>query len=52
MNSLKARIGYWICSEYWGKGYTSQAFLKILCFERVKGIERVSAFIAKDNVVQ
>lgn len=46
----KAEIGYWIGSNYWGKGYTSKAFLQILDFAISKGIRYVSSTIKEDNV--
>jgi ribosomal-protein-alanine N-acetyltransferase len=47
----KAQIGYWLSSNYWGKGYTSEAFSLVLSFARLKGIEYVSASIIEDNLV-
>ncbi|MHC6179092.1 GNAT family N-acetyltransferase [Clostridium sp. JNZ X4-2] len=46
----KAQVGYWIGSEYWGKGYTSQAFSQILCYAKKKGIRYLNARIIKDNL--
>jgi ribosomal-protein-alanine N-acetyltransferase len=46
----KAQIGYWIGSKYWGKGYTSQAFLQILCCAERKGIRYLNAKILKHNL--
>lgn len=46
----KAEIGYWIGSNYWGKGYTSKAFLQILDFAVSKGIKHVSSTIKEDNI--
>lgn len=50
VNNQKARIGYCICSKYWGNGYTSQAFSQVLSFAKLKGIEYVSASIKEDNL--
>lgn len=47
---LTARIGYWLGSQYWNKGYARQAFRGILCSAKQKGIEYVSTQIEKDNV--
>lgn len=46
----KADIGYWIGSNYWGKGYTSKAFAQILDFAISKGIRYVSSTIKEDNI--
>lgn len=50
LDSHKAQIGYWICSNYWGNGYASQAFSEVLSFARRKGIAYVSASIVENNV--
>lgn len=46
----KARIGYWIGSKYWRKGYTSQAFSLILNYAKRKEIRYLNAKIKKDNL--
>ena len=44
-----ARIGYWLASDHWGEGYTSQAFALALWLARMLGIHRVFAWVDKDN---
>lgn len=44
-----AKIGYWITSKYWNKGYTSTAFEQILDVARKTNIKHVSCSIPKDN---
>ncbi|ADK15309.1 GNAT family N-acetyltransferase [Clostridium ljungdahlii] len=46
----KAKIGYWIGSRYWGKGYASKAFSQILEYAKRKEIKYLSAKIVKDNL--
>lgn len=45
-----ARIGYWIGSEYWNKGYTSKAFQLVLDQAKIRKIKYVSTTIRKDNI--
>lgn len=45
----KARIGYWVGSEFRNKGYCSKGFEELLKIARIKGIESVSSKIAIDN---
>ena len=45
-----ARIGYWIGSTYWNKGYTSKAFQLVLDQAKKRGIEYVSTAIEKNNI--
>ncbi len=45
-----ARIGYWIGSAYWNKGYTSQAFRLMLDQTKRKGIKYISSTIEKENI--
>lgn len=44
-----AKIGYWIASKYWNKGYGSKAFEQILNLAREKNIKIVSCLISKEN---
>jgi RimJ/RimL family protein N-acetyltransferase len=44
-----ARIGYWLASSQWHKGYTSAAFAQILILAKSMGITAVSCAIEKDN---
>lgn len=44
-----ARIGYWIASKYWNKGYTSEAFKQILNLAKDNNIKFVSCSIPKEN---
>lgn len=50
LNQNTARIGYWICSKYWGEGRTSIAFKQLLQVARNKRIDIVSASIKVDNL--
>ena len=45
-----ARIGYWLGSDHWGKGYASEAFALTLWLAREIGIHTVSATIARHNL--
>lgn len=45
-----AQIGYWIGSNFWNKGYTTQAFAHILDLARELKIEFLNASIKKDNI--
>ena len=44
-----ARIGYWITSKYWNKGYTSKAFEQILNLAKEENIKIVSCSTSKEN---
>ena len=44
-----ARIGYWVASKYWNKGYTSKAFEQILNLAKEEDIKIVSCSIFKEN---
>jgi ribosomal-protein-alanine N-acetyltransferase len=46
----KARIGYWLGSAYWNKGYASKAFQLILDKATIREIKYVSSIIRKDNI--
>lgn len=46
----KAQVGYWIGSNYWGNGYTGQAFLQILNYAQRKGIKYLTAKIERENL--
>ena len=50
VNKRSARIGYWISSNYWGNGYTSQAFSLVLGFAKLKSIQYICASIKEDNL--
>ena len=50
VNKRSARIGYWISSNYWGNGYTSQAFSLVLGFAKLKSIQYITASINEDNL--
>ncbi len=45
-----AQIGYWIGSKYWGKGYTSKAFSKVIEFAVSKGFTCVGTTIEIHNI--
>ncbi len=44
------RIGYWIGSEYWGRGYMTEAFALVLSFARRLSLRTVFAHIEPDNI--
>ena len=44
-----AKIGYWITSKYWNKGYTSVAFEQMLNLAKKTNIKQVSCSIPKNN---
>jgi ribosomal-protein-alanine N-acetyltransferase len=44
-----AGIGYWLASDHWGHGYTSQAFALALWLARTLGIHRVFARVGREN---
>jgi ribosomal-protein-alanine N-acetyltransferase len=44
-----ARIGYWLGSAYWNKGYTSKAFQLILKKAKEREIESVFSVIKKES---
>ncbi len=44
-----ARIGYWVASRYWNKGYSSKAFAQILNLAKKDNIKIVSCLISKEN---
>ena len=48
--SHSARIGYWIGSKYWRKGYCTKAFERVTAEAQSRDIERVRASIAQDNL--
>jgi RimJ/RimL family protein N-acetyltransferase len=43
-------IGYWLASDHWGRGYTSQAFALVLWLARTNGIKRVFARVGREHV--
>ena len=45
-----ARIGYWLGSHYWGRGYATEVFSQILDYAAKKGLQEVRATIDKTNV--
>lgn len=45
-----ARIGYWLGSIYWHKGYASKAFHLILEKAKEREFEAVSSMIKKENI--
>jgi len=45
-----ARIGYWIGSTYWNKGYTSKAFQLVLDQAKIREIKYVFSTIRRDNI--
>lgn len=42
-------IGYWLASEHWHQGYTSQAFALTMWLARMLDIHRVHARVANEN---
>ena len=46
----EARIGYWLTSIYWGRGYTGQAFRLVLDYAQQQGFQIVRSSIMEDNM--
>lgn len=44
-----ARIGYWVATEYRGKGYAGAAFAEVLRLAASRGIQKVAARIEAGN---
>jgi len=44
-----ARVGYWIESCQWGKGYATQAFALVIGQAQMLGVEVLTCSILKDN---
>jgi len=49
-NDRQARVGYWIASSEWGKGYTSKAFKQIVTIAKNQGFIKLSASIDPFNI--
>jgi len=49
IQNKEARIGYWITSKHWGKGYTTEAFKQVIDIAKENDIESVSCTISKEN---
>ena len=45
-----ARIGYWLGSKYWNKGYASKAFQLILDLAKRKGLQYVCSTVKEVDV--
>lgn len=45
-----ARIGYWIASNEWNKGYGTQAFNLLVEIAKNHGLKNITSTIDKDNV--
>lgn len=48
--SHTARIGYWLGSKYWHKGYAGKAFLLILELAKRKKLKYVCSTVRADNI--
>lgn len=46
----KARVGYWISSLHWRKGYTSEAFKQLLVIAKNRQINSLTAKFHKQNI--
>lgn len=44
-----ARVGYWIASSEWNKGYTTAAFIQIIEIAKQRGFTKLSASINPSN---
>jgi len=44
-----AKIGYWLASKYWNKGYVTEAFKQTLNIAKESGIKSVSCSIPNEN---
>jgi len=49
-DNRQARVGYWIASSEWGKGYTSAAFKQIVAIAKNQGFIKLSATIDPSNI--
>jgi ribosomal-protein-alanine N-acetyltransferase len=49
-NGSFARVGYWLESSEWNKGYATQAFAQIIEIARKRGFETLSASIGTSNI--
>lgn len=49
-NAGQASTGYWIASEYWGKGYGKESFKEIVKIAKGLGIKTLNSKILKDNI--
>lgn len=49
-NKGQAATGYWIGSEYWGKGYGKESFKEIMKIAIGLGIRSLNSKILKDNL--
>lgn len=50
MDGTTARIGYWLSSSYWNKGYTTQAFSTALEQASKLGVKTIKATIDPKNI--
>ncbi len=48
--SHTARIGYWLGSGYWNRGYTTKAFQLILDLAKRKNLQYVRSTVKKDDI--
>lgn len=44
------RIGYWLASDFWGKGIMSEAFSQALAVARSHGLKAVSGHVPNGNI--
>ena len=44
-----AKVGYWLASSEWNKGYTTAAFIQIIKVAKQRGFTRLSASIDPSN---
>jgi len=50
ISGTTARVGYWIASDEWHKGYGTQAFNLLLAVAKKRGIKTVASTINLDNI--
>jgi RimJ/RimL family protein N-acetyltransferase len=44
-----AKVGYWLASSQWNKGYTTEAFVQIIEIAKQRGFTKLSASIDPSN---
>ena len=49
-NGTSARVGYWLTSVEWGKGYATEAFSQLVAIARQTGFTELSASIDSTNL--
>lgn len=48
--NTQVRVGYWLASSEWNKGYTTEAFVQIIEIAKQRGFTKLSASIDPFNI--